>query len=106
MKYKKGKCRVLHLGKNNPRYQYMLGTDLLGSGVGERDLGVLVYSKMTMSQHSALVAKKASGVLECIRRGVVSRSREVLLSLYSAGETTPGVLCSVPGLSVQEQGTA
>ena len=71
MKYNKGKCRVLHLGKNNPRYQYMLGTDLLGSGVGERDLGVLVYSKMTMSQHCALVARKANGILGCISRAVV-----------------------------------
>ena len=84
MKYNKGKCRVLHLGKNNPRYQYRLGTDLLESRVGERDLRVLVNSRMTISQHCALVAKKTNGILGCIRRSVVSRSKEVLLPLYSA----------------------
>uniref|UniRef100_A0A8B9E1L1 Reverse transcriptase domain-containing protein n=1 Tax=Anser cygnoides TaxID=8845 RepID=A0A8B9E1L1_ANSCY len=84
MKYNEGKCRVLHLGKNNPRHQYKLRTALLESNEGERDLGVLVDSKMTMSQHSALVARKASGILGCIRRGAVSRSRGVLLPLYSA----------------------
>ena len=80
MKYNKGKRRDLYLGKNNTRYQYRLGTDLVDSSAGKRDLAVLVDSRVTISQH----CKKASGILGCIRRSVVSRSKEVLLPLYSA----------------------
>lgn len=84
MKYNEGKCRALHRGKNNPRHQDKLGTALLESSKGGRDVGVLAESWLTMSQHCALVAKKANGILGCISRAVVSRSREVLLPLYSA----------------------
>ena len=65
-------------------HQYRLGADLLESSSVERDLGVLVDDKVTMSQQRALVAKKANGILGCTKRSVASRSREVLLPLYSA----------------------
>jgi len=84
MKINKSKCRVLHLGRNNPMHRYRLGVDLLDCSSVERDLGVLVNDRLTMNQQCALVAKKANGILGCIKKSVASRSREVLLPLYTA----------------------
>jgi len=84
MKFHKGKCRVLHLGRNNSMHQYRLGADLLQSSSAERDLGMLVDDKLTMSQQCTLVSKKANGILGYIKKSVASRSSELLLPLYSA----------------------
>jgi len=43
-----------------------------------------VDDKLTMSHQCALVAKKVKSILGCIKKSVASRSREVLLPLYSA----------------------
>lgn len=40
MKFSKGKCQLLHLGRKNPNQQYMLGANQLESSFAEKNLGV------------------------------------------------------------------
>ncbi|GAB0206147.1 mitochondrial enolase superfamily member 1 [Grus japonensis] len=83
-KFRKENCKVLHLGMYNPMHQYMLEATKLESSFVEKDLGIQMDIKLNMSQQCALAAKKANGILGCIRQSIASRSREVILPIYSA----------------------
>jgi len=84
VKFNKGKCKVLHLGRNNPTHQYRLGATQLESSLAEKNLGIVVDTRLKRTQQCGLAAKKANGILSSIRQSIDSRFRKVIPPFHSA----------------------
>ena len=84
MKFRKAKCKVLHMGWGNPKHKHRWGGEWIETSPEEKDLGVLVDIKLNMTQQCVLTAQEANHILGCIKRSVASGLREVILPPYSA----------------------
>ncbi|KAK4810072.1 hypothetical protein QYF61_007894 [Mycteria americana] len=78
MKFNKGKCKDLLLERNSFMHKYMLAANWLESSFAEKDLGVLLDTKLNMSPMAS------SPALECCQKAEGSDD----LPLLSTGETT------------------
>ena len=80
--FNSNKCKVMHIGKRNPNYEYTMNGVLLQSVKEEKDLGVLVTSDLSFSKYISSAAAKANRILGIIKRSFLHMSKEAFLVLY------------------------
>ena len=103
MSFNVTKCKVVHVGRTNPRAVYsMNGTDLKPSDA-ERDIGVKVHCSLRPSLQCNEAAQRANAVLGQISRAFHFRDRRVFVQLYKQ-YVRPHLEFSVPAWSPWTQG--
>ena len=78
------KCKVLHIGKSNPKKQYMFLGSILETCDSEKDLGVLFNEKLNFSDHIYASISKAKSSLAWLLRNTISREKYVMKTAYKA----------------------
>ena len=61
--FNEGKCKVLHLGSNNPKLDYNMHEVVLATDTSEKDLGVTIDGELKFHSHIANAVNKASRML-------------------------------------------
>ena len=88
LRFNSDKCKVLHLGKNNPEYEYTIAHDgiekQLNISVCERDLGIMVDTKLNFEEHIESTVKKARGLAGLTNRTISYKVREVMIPIYKS----------------------
>ena len=76
------KCKVLHVGHNNPRHVYTMGGQPLGETEEETDVGVITTANLKPAAQCRKAARIAAAVLGQICRAFHYRDRHVFIQLY------------------------
>ena len=84
MKFNADKCKVMHLGRNNIQGKYSLEGVELESIMEEKDLGVYVDHNFKVGKQCTKAAAKGNQILRLISRTFVTRSKDVMLTLYKS----------------------
>ena len=82
MDFNTAKCKILHVGRDNPKYDfYMKGTKIKDDDE-EKDLGVWVDATMKPTKQCAKAAKSANFALGQMQRAFHYRTKKNLVPIY------------------------
>ena len=82
MEFNVSKCKVMHIGRNNPKHQYYMKGQPLVTTEEEKDVGVKMMSNLKPTAQCAAAAKTAKLVLSQIGRSFHYRDRHIFVKLY------------------------
>ena len=84
LKFNIEKCKVLHIGKNNPKNNYMFLNSILNTCSTEKDLGVTFNEKLNFVDHIYTSISKAKSSLAWFLRNTLSRDSYVMKTAYKS----------------------
>ena len=82
MEFHPKKCKVLHYGKKNPRYNYQLGGQPISHYEEEKDLGIIITEDLHWDAHIAMCIKKANTMIGMVKRTFTYMDKDMFNSLY------------------------
>ena len=82
------KCKVLHLGQNNQKYNYQIRegniTRELEKSVCEKDLGVYVDGSLKFNEHIQESIKKARNISAMIMRTISFKTPDIMVPIFKS----------------------
>ena len=84
MEFNVEKCKIMHIGPNNPKNIYNMDSINLEETLMEKDLGVLIDSKLDFGSHIKEVVGRANRMLGMIRVSFACLNKKMFLNLYMA----------------------
>ena len=103
MHFNTDKCHILHLGRNNPHFNYTLGGVQLSSVEEEKDIGVLINNNLKPGRQCERAARTANGVLSQILRSFSYRDKKILPKIFKT-YVRPHLEFSSPAWSPWQRG--
>src|SRR6267154_1638672 len=82
MPFNVSKCKVMHIGKHNNKYNYWLMDQKITETREEKDLGVFFTDTFKSGTNCDKVSKTANKTIGMIRRNISNKSAEGMLILY------------------------
>ena len=82
IKFNSGKCKILHIGSNNPNISYSMNGITLEVTEAEQDLGVVVDNKLSFDKHIQEVVKKGNKITGMISHYICNKTKQIMIPLY------------------------
>ena len=82
MEFNVQKCKIMHVGNNNPGYEYKMAGTTLSVVEEEKDIGITVCRNLKPSKHCKKAAGTAGAVLRQLARNFHYRDKNIFKKLY------------------------
>jgi len=84
MEFNVEKCKVMHIGGKNKKFDYTMAGRVLSKTKLEKDLGVMISDSLKSSEQCKYAYGKASQMLALVARTISTRDQCILVKIYKS----------------------